>query len=321
LVLLVGTITLALVSGYLLSGLVDMLNHFFSNAAEIDVAADTRLQRLFYSYFIRLALPMIATAFVAAIAGNIFQVGFLFSTKPITPDFTKIIPRFGRFFKRAMFSGEAAFNLGKTLFKVALIAVVVFLNIRAEVPRLTQLARVPYMVGFRLIASAAFRIIVEVAVVLLVLSLPDYLFQRRQFMESLKMSQQEVKEERKQYEGDPLVRSRLRERMREILQRNMLKAVPRADVVITNPTHYSVALEWNREIMPAPTVVAKGVDSIALKIRELAEEAGVPLFENRPLARALYAEVEIGDVIPEMYYEVTATILAEIYRLEGRAVS
>jgi len=154
---------------------------------------------------------------------------------------------------------------------------------------------------------------------MLVLSIFDYYFQRRQHLQSLKMSRQEIKEERKMYEGDPLIKSRLRERMREILTRNMMRAVPKADVVITNPTHYSVALEYRRIEMEAPVVTAKGVDHIALKIRELAQEHSVPLVENRPLARALYSEVDIGDAIPEKFYEVMATILAEIFKLSGRA--
>ena len=315
LVLLVVVVALALLSGMMLSGLVRMLKFFYGSVAEIDITTDSRIYMLFVGYIARLALPLAGVSFVAAVAGNLFQVGFLFSVKPVTPDFNRIIPRFGRFFQRAMFSSEALFNLAKSVMKVVLIAVVVYLNITAEVPRMARLMALPYMVGFRFVAGVAFRIVTEVAVLLLILSLPDYLFQRRQHLESLKMSRQEVKEERKQYEGDPLIRSRLRERMREIMNRNMLRAVPRADVIITNPTHYSVALEWERESMPAPTVVAKGVDDMAMRIREIARENGVPMAENKPLARALYAEVDIGDSIPEQYYEVMARILAEIYRL------
>jgi flagellar biosynthetic protein FlhB len=121
------------------------------------------------------------------------------------------------------------------------------------------------------------------------------------------------------YEGDPLIKSRLRERMRELLVRNMMREVPKADVVITNPTHYSVAIEYDRISMAAPTVTAKGVDQVALKIREIARENDVPLVENRPLARTLYQEVEVGDLIPEAYYEVIAVILAEVYRINGKA--
>ena len=136
-------------------------------------------------------------------------------------------------------------------------------------------------------------------------------------MQSMKMSKEEVKEEHKMQEGDPLVKSRLRERMRELLARNMAANVPKADVVITNPTHYAIALEWDREKMVAPVVTAKGVDEMALRIKRIAADNGVPLVENRPLARALYAEVEIGDAIPEKYYQAIAAVLAHVYGSSG----
>jgi flagellar biosynthetic protein FlhB len=158
-------------------------------------------------------------------------------------------------------------------------------------------------------------LLIIAALLLLGLSIPDYLFQRWQYMESLKMTKQEVKEERKMYEGDPLIKSRLRQRMRELLSRNMAANVPKADVVITNPTHYAVALEWNKDTMPAPMVTAKGADEVAQRIKAIAKESGVPIVENKPLARALYAEVEIGDIIPETYYQAIATVLAHVYKI------
>lgn len=318
LVLLFGIATIGLISSYLLKNVLDMLRYFLKVSFELDITRDGGLVNAFFSYFLKLTVPVLAVAFVAALLGNVLQVGFLFSSKPIAPDPNRIIPRIGRFFRRALFSGEAAFNLGKSILKIAVIFFIAYLNVRGELARIVNLAALPYQMGFRLIASVAFRIIVESALALLVLSLPDYLFQRRQHLESLKMSKQEIKEERRMYEGDPLVKSRLREKMRELLTRNMMKAVPKADVVITNPTHYSVAIQWNRLIMDAPTVTAKGVDAIALKIREVAREASVPVVENKPLARTLYYEVEIGESIPEKYYEVMAVILAEVYRLSGK---
>ena len=184
--------------------------------------------------------------------------------------------------------------------------------------KIALLSSTTFWVSFQTVASVAFAILVEAAIALLLLAIPDYIFQRYQHRQSLKMTKQEVKEERRMSEGDPLVRSRLRERMRELLTRNMIRNVPRADVVVTNPTHYAVALEWNRNLMDAPAVLAKGMDNIALKIREVAEQNEIPCMENKPLARALYAEVEIGDVIPEKYYEVMALILAEVYKMKGR---
>ncbi|UCF97660.1 MAG: flagellar biosynthesis protein FlhB [Spirochaetaceae bacterium] len=321
LVMLFGIATLGLISSYFLKNVLSMLRFFLQHSTELDVSVDGGLMPAFYAYFFKLTLPVLLVSFLAAFLGNVMQVGFLFSAKPITPDLDRIVPRFGRFFRRALFSGEAAFNLGKTLLKVAIIFAIAFINIRSQLPKLVNAVDMHHMMAFRLVVIIAFRIVVEAALAMLVLSIPDYLFQRRQHREALKMSRQELKEERRMYEGDPLIKSRLRERMRDLLTRNMMRAVPKADVVITNPTHYSVAVEYDRLVMEAPTVTAKGVDAIALKIREIAKDNDVPLIENKPLARTLYQEVEIGDAIPEKYYEVMAIILAEVYKMAGRKVS
>lgn len=320
LVLLFPIVAIGLLAPYIFEQLGQMLRFFFSNSAEIDVTRTSTVVPVFLSYFIKLVLPIAVIAFLSGILGNVFQVGFLFTTKPITPDFTRIIPRFGRFFRKSLFSGEALFNLAKSIFKIAVIVVVAFLNIRGDYPKLSHLTSAPFLLGVQTIGLVAFKILVEAAIAMLLMSLPDYLFQRRLHMESLKMSKQEVKDERKQAEGDPTVRSRLRERMREIMTRNMLQTVPRADVVITNPTHFAIAMEWKRDRMAAPMVVAKGQDNIAARIREIAREHDIPMIENKPLARALYKEVEIGDIIPEQYYEVMAVILAQVYRMTGKAV-
>lgn len=319
LVLLFGIAVLGLLGSYILKNALDMLRFFLGHSTEIDISRDMGVQTAFLNYFLRLVLPVMLVAFIAALVGNIFQVGFLFSVKPITPDFSKILPRFGRFFKRALFSGEAAFNLGKSIFKVVLIGLISFFNIRSQLPRLVNLIDSPFLLSFSFIAKIAFTIMVEAALALLLLSIPDYYFQRKQHLESLKMSRQEIKEERKMYEGDPLVKSRLRERMREMLQRTMLKTVPQADVVITNPTHFAIAIKYESLVMEAPTVLAKGQDRNAQRIREIALENDVPLVENKPLARALYQEVEVGDAIPAQYYEVIAVILSEVYRLNDKS--
>ena len=314
LVLLFGVAAIAVLGDFILGTLDEMLRYFFVSSTTVDVAGAAVVPAATLGYVLRLILPVASVGFVAAFLGNVLQVGFLFSTKPITPDFNRLVPRLGRFLRRSLFSVEAGFNLGKSLFKVGVIGLIAYLNISGEVPRLATMVKAPFLEAIGLLASVSFRIAVEAAIALLILSLPDYVFQRRQHRESLKMSRQEVKEERRQYEGDPLVRSRLRERMRDLLSRNMLREVPRADVVITNPTHFAVALEWDRVRMDAPTVLAKGADQIAARIREVAEDSLVPLVENKPLARALYDDVEIGDTIPEKFYEVIATILASIYQ-------
>jgi flagellar biosynthesis protein FlhB len=317
-ILIFGIVTIGILSNYILSNAMDMVKYFFSNSAEIDITTDHGLVLVFYNYFLKMTVPVVLVVFIAALLANLLQVGFLFTAKPIVPDFSKIVPRFGKFFKKAMFSQEALFNLGKSIFKIIVISIVVYINISSEMNRMFNLLHMPFLVSVGFVASIAFRIVVEAAIILLVFSIFDYMFQRKLHRESLKMSKQEIKEERKMMEQDPLVKSRLRERMREILTRNMMKAVPEADVVITNPTHFAVAMEWDRLKMPAPVVVAKGADHIALRIKEIALENNVPVVENKPLARALHSEVEIGDAIPEQYYEVMATILAQVYKLSGK---
>jgi flagellar biosynthetic protein FlhB len=315
--LLAGILAVAALSGSMLRTMLAMLTWFLSNAASPNALSGV-LVGVFLGYLVRISLPLLAIMFIVAVAGNVIQVGFLFTAKPIAPDVSRIVPHFGRWLQRAFGSTEAAFNLAKSIIKIAVIAVIAYLNIRGEIPRLTRLALAPFFSAVALVGSIALRIIIEAAVLLLAFGALDYWFQRRQHLESLKMSRQEVKEERKMYEGDPLVRSRLRERMREIMRRNMLKAVPKADVVITNPTHYAIALEYDRAVMAAPTVTAKGADLVAAKIREVAEEHRVPVVENRPLAQALWKEVDIGDPVPEKFYEVISIVLAEVYRVSQR---
>jgi flagellar biosynthesis protein FlhB len=318
-VLLFCIIALALIGPYILQTSAEMLTFFLGRSAQIDVTGDMRIYRQFMYYFIRLSLPIAGVAFVAAILGNIIQVGFLFTVKTITPDFKKIVPKLGKFLQRAIFSTEALFNLGKSIFKVAIIATVSYLNIRQSFRELLNLVNYGLLSTISIIAATAFRILIEAAIILLVLSFVDYAFQRRQHRESLKMTKQEIREERKTYEGDPLVRSRLRERMRELLSRTMIQNVPQADVVITNPTHFAVALEYQSNAMLAPTVTAKGQDNIAFRIKEVALENQVPVVENKPLARALYSDVEIGDSIPEKYYQAVATVLSHVYKMSGKS--
>lgn len=317
-ILLFGLVTIAALSKYMLTQIVEMLHYFFTDLMAKDITQSGIIAPAFYVYFIKISWPVLTVAFVAAFMANLLQVGFVFSLKPITPDFKRIAPNFARFLQKSFASPEAWFNLFKSIFKVALVVFVAYMNIRPRLPMLSNLMHGTFQEGSRYVASVAFLIVVEVAILLLALSIPDYLFQRWQHKESLKMSKQEIKEERKQSEGDPLVKSRLRERYRQIVSQNMMENVPKADVVITNPTHFAIGVQYDSSYMTAPTVTAKGQDNMALKIREIAAEAGVPIMENKPLARALYASVEIGDMVPEEYWEVLSRILAEVYRINGR---
>jgi flagellar biosynthetic protein FlhB len=320
LLLLTTIVTIALLSDYLLNHMLSMVGYFVFNATEIDITQPNNVFAIFYSYFIRITIPIGAVALVTAIMGNLIQVGPLFTVKPITPDLNKITPKIGKFIERSFLSTEALFNWFKNVGKVLILAGLAFFNIQTNLLRITNLLRVPFLQSFGEIARIALVLLIEAGIILLVLSIFDYLFQRHLHRESLKMTRQEVKEERKTYEGDPLVKNRMRQRMQEMLSRNMVQNVPDADVVVTNPTHYAVALQYRRELMEAPTVLAKGVDNIAQRMREVAQEHDVPLIENKPLARALYAEVEIGDVIPEKFYEAVVTVLKQVYRMKGSRI-
>ena len=311
---------LAAFGSSMIEGMRDMMIFFFSNSAEMDPTTSPEAGMAALRYFIRIALPLASIAFVAAFAGNVFQVGVNFSTKPITPDPSKILPRFGKWFQRSFMSAEAGFNLMKSIVKVLIIGGIAFLNIRMEFDRIVGFISGTFLEAFSTLSGIAFRIMLEAAIAMLLFAIADYRFQKKQHIDSLKMSKQEVKEERKMTEGDPLIKSRLRERMRDIMTRDMMRKIPDADVVITNPTHFAVVMQWDRESMQAPMVTAKGQDNMAFRIREIAKENSVPVMENKPLARALYAEVEIGDLIPEQYYQAMAVILAEVYRLRGETM-
>ncbi|MDR2020753.1 MAG: flagellar biosynthesis protein FlhB [Treponema sp.] len=314
LVLLLPALVVFALAPYMLRTCVEMLRFFFQRAAELDPVNDRVILGIFFRYLIRLVLPITLTAMAAAVFANVVQVGFLFTAKPLVPNFSKVLPHFGRYFQR-IFSMEGLFNFAKSIVKMAIIGTVAYLLIRSRIDELRNLQTASLWQGISLVAGIAVRMLIISALLLLVLSIPDYMFQRWQYRESLKMSREEVKEERKMYEGDPLVRSRLRQRMRELMSRNMAVNVAKADVVITNPTHFALALEYDNASMPAPMVTAKGADEVAFRIRQIAEENEVPLIENKPLARALFAETEVGDIIPYRYWEAIAAVLAHVTRI------
>ncbi|MCL2319703.1 MAG: flagellar biosynthesis protein FlhB [Treponema sp.] len=316
--LLLPALTIIFLAPLMLRTCVEMLRFFFTRVNELDPLKDRLTAGLFISYFVRLVWPILTVAMVTALFSNLIQVGFLFTTKPLTPDFTKILPRFGRYFQRTLFSVEGLFNFFKSIVKMAIIGIVAYMIIKSRYKELANLQTAGLWAGVTLVASLTRQMLIIVALLLLALSIPDYLFQRWQFRQSLKMTREAAKEEIKQDEGDQEMRRRLRNRYREMLSRNMLNAVPSADVVITNPTHYSVALEYDSGKMDAPTVVAKGEDDLALRIREVAKENGVPVVPHPPLTRTLYNETEVGDQIPIRYWNVVALVVGKFFSFEQK---
>jgi flagellar biosynthetic protein FlhB len=320
LILLFGFFTIFLFSKIIYKNLLGMMQLYLGSVQQVVSSGENMvfLLRPILPIIAKTVGPIMGVVFIAAIIGNVAQVGFQFSIKPIQPDVSKINPNPIRFFQRVLFSKQTAVNLGKSIFKIAAIGVVAFLLIRKDMSTIIQTIDMGLTQGVYIILSTAFKLVMIVSGILLVLSIPDYIFQRRQHIESLKMTKQELKEERKLLEGDPLLRARMRERQRAYARKRMMHEVPTADVVITNPIHYAVALKYEALKMSAPSCVAKGQELIAQRIRTIAEEHDVPIVENRPLARELYRRVEIGEEVPDELFTAVAEVLAFVYKLRQK---
>ena len=263
------------------------------------------------------ALGPFFVAFVfVCVAGHFVQYGALFTTEPLTLKFDRIDPiaGFGR-----LFSMRGAVKTALGVVKVLLISMIAYLVIAPELPSIVQLPNLTTVAGLHRIWTMMLELATWLIVVMLLLGIADFFYQKWQHNKDLRMTKQEVKEERKSMDGDPHVRGRRRQMMRAIAMQRVGQAVPSADVVVTNPTHYSVAIKYDPEKMAAPRVVAKGADFMAMRIRQLASLHAVPMVERPALARALYAAVEIGQEIPQEQYQAVAEVLAYVYRLEGRA--
>jgi len=245
---------------------------------------------------------------------TVAQVGIELTPKPLIPKMDRFNPVSGL---KKVISLRSLVELVKGLLKASLFAAVIYFALQKDTPELVAAIRYPLEIGVSQLFSKLLSLSFRLAFLLLVIAIFDYGYQKWEFERSIKMSKQELKEEYKQMEGDPQIKSKIRQKQRELARSRMMSSVPKADVVITNPTHLAVALEYNREIMEAPVLVAKGSDFLARKIRELAEEHGVPVVENKPLARAIYESMEIGEEIPEHLYKAMAEVLAFIYKLKG----
>ncbi len=268
----------------------------------------------------RAAAPLMLTLFGAAAAagaaGNLVQHGFLYTPDKLKPEFSRVSPMAG--FKR-IFGLEGLVHFLKSVLKLMVVALVAWWVLK---PHLAQIKALTYLEPAGLLPVAADilrRMVFAVAGVMLVIAGFDWFWQRQRFMARMRMSKEELKEDFKQSEGDPHVRARQKQMRNERARRRMMQAVPNATVVVMNPTHFAVALKYDAGETPAPMCVAKGVDTLALKIRATAEAAGVPVIEDPPLARALYAAVDIDDVIPAKHYEAVAKVIGFIMNAGARA--
>ena len=311
-------LSLRIFVSYLGEGFISVFHLFYGMIPDVvdtqrdgmTVQAASGLLNQGYLQLLRLAAPFLAAGLVVAIVISIVQVGWQVSTKPLEPKLDKFNPVNG--FKR-IFSKDSLFNLLMSILKIVLVFYVAYTCIKGQANNLFILYEIPLNQAISLIGDIIIDTGLRISLCYLVVGLADYIYQRHRFNEDMKMTKQEVKDEYKNTEGDPQIKGQQRQRMREASQRRMMQDVPKADVVITNPTHIAVAIRYDAEIENAPTVVAKGEDYLAAKIKETAKENGVEIMENKPLARALYATVEVGEQIPPELYQAVAEILALVY--------
>ncbi len=271
----------------------------------------------YYSvYMFAIALgPIVLAIMAVGLLASLGQVGFLLTLKPLQPNFGKLSPIKG---VSNLFSARAGMRLVMSVLKVILIATVAIWFVMGDMPRILHIAEMEALQAFAAAGTIVYVLALKLALLLLVMAILDYAFQRYQHEQDLKMSKQDVKEEMKRMEGDPMVKQRRTRVARQLAMQRIAQAVPKADVVVTNPTHYAIALQYDSQTMRAPKVIAKGADFMAMRIRQIAIANGIPLVERKPLAQALYKHVEIGDEVPPEHYTAVAEILAYVYRLSGR---
>ncbi len=277
---------------------------------QISVKDFCRLMNLNITRMAVMLAPVFIAALVIAIVVDIFQVKWRPTAKPLQPKFSKINPISG--FKR-IFSVEKLLELLKSLIKLFLLGYLAYSTIRGQFAVLFSLFDMELISAIRVIGDIAINLGLKISAFYIVIGFADYGYQKWKFSEDMKMTKQEVKDEWKNAEGDPAVKGRQKQRMQEASRRRMMQAVPSADVVITNPTHFAVAVKYDVTVFDAPYIVAKGEDFLAARIKERAAEAGVEIVENKPLARMLYYNVDLGSPIPPELYQTVAEILAVIY--------
>ena len=258
--------------------------------------------------------PFFLIGVVIAILVSIVQVGWKVSAKPMEPKLSKFNPING--FKR-IFSKESLFNLVMAIIKIVLIALIAYFSVRDKANDLFVLYEISLKQAISLVGEIILDTGLKISLVYLIVGLADFIYQKRKFSEDMKMTKQEVKDEYKNTEGDPQIKGRQRRKMQEASQRRMMQDVPKADVVITNPTHFAVALKYDANTGKAPVLLAKGEDYVALKIKEVAKENHVEIVENKPLARMIYHNVDIGAEIPPELYQAVAEVLATVYRMKN----
>lgn len=317
-VLLSAFLCMLMFGGYMRDHTVRLFTDVYINRLSMDVTKDNVMQ-LLSEYAIQILLllaPLFVAVFVVSLVVNYIQVGFLLTGEPLKMKLSKIDPIKG--FKN-IFSMRSLIEFFKSIFKLTIIGYLVYTTLwgaRAEFSSLST--KNPDSI-FHFVTNVTMSLGFKIGAGLLILSVLDYLYQKYEYEKNIRMSKQDIKDEFKKMEGDPLIKGKIRERQRRMALQRMMQEVPNADVIITNPTHFAVALKYDGSTMEAPQIIAKGQDYMALRIKEIAKEHGIITMENKPLARALYQRSEIGDSIPGDLFQAVAEVLAYVYKLKGKA--
>ena len=314
-------ITINVFSNSMYTNLTQSLRNFITISSNFSDLSKEDLTYIFKEGFktvLLVAGPIFIVGILVPIIFTGIQTKFVFSMEAVKFKFSKLNPLEGI---KKLFSIRSIVELVKNLLKLAIISSIIYNQMKKRLVEIVNLFDVDVKVAIVYLCSAIFSTVISIAIIFVFLGILDYAYQWWEYEKNLKMTKQEIKEEYKQMEGDPQIKGKIRQKQREMSQARMMQEVPNADVIIRNPTHFAVAVKYDPEKNHAPMVVAKGMDLIALKIIEIATENDVSMTENRPLARALYDAVEIGQEIPEEFYHEVAEILAFVYDLKQKKLS
>lgn len=319
LVLLISFFSLKILSKYIFADMVVAVRRFLSFPKEIDSSYTIEnIMLLFLNcafIMVKVLAPILLIIALVVIVVNYAQVGVVFTAKPLIPSLNKLNPVEG--FKR-LFSKNSFVEMIKSIFKIGIIGYVVYDYLVDNYKVIPELLNMNIESSFIFIGNTIINIGIRAAVVLLILSVFDLAFQFWDHEKKIRMSKQEIKDEYKMVEGNPQIKSKIREKQRQMALRRMMSEVPQADVIITNPTHFAIAVKYDAAASDAPMVIAKGKDLIAQKIKEIANQNKVPVVENKPLAQALFKTVDIGGKIPAELFKAVAEVLAYVYSLRGK---
>ncbi|OCS87689.1 flagellar biosynthesis protein FlhB [Caryophanon tenue] len=318
LLLLIMFLALFFIAPFMQERILNILRESMETYVLVEDLSIESTMKLYETYIIEMAIivvPIMVMGMLAGVAANLLQFGFLFTMHPLKMDLKKMDPIKGL---KKIFSVRALVDLVKSILKIAVIGTATVLVIWIYLEDVLKLAFMDPKDTMSMVATLTGIMGIIAALVLLLVSVIDYFYQRYDYEKNLKMSKQDIKDEHKNVEGDPQIKGKIKQKQREMAMRRMMQEVPNADVVITNPTHYAIALKYDGDSMDAPIVIAKGTDFVAQKIKLIAKQHDVVMVENRPLARSMYDQVEIGQAVPDDFFKAVAEVLAYVYRIKRK---